>query len=139
MNRIVIMAKNDVGVIADISRALAGAEVNIETINAEALGEKGVITLTTDDYDDALRALTDAGFKTVSGRLANSQAPGRARRSRKGGRRVQAGGGEHSEPPHSGAQGGLHHRSPIGRRSSQGGGAGGPRHVGVTRAGKSAA
>ena len=66
MNRIVVMAKNDVGVIADISRALAGAEVNIETINAEALGEKGVITLTTDDYDDALRALTDAGFKTVS-------------------------------------------------------------------------
>ena len=25
-----------------------------------------MITLTTDDYDDALRALTDAGFKTVS-------------------------------------------------------------------------
>ena len=66
MNRVVVMAKNDVGVIADISRALADARVNIETINAEALGEKGVITLTTDDYDDALRALTDAGFKTVS-------------------------------------------------------------------------
>ena len=66
MNRIVIMARNEVGVIADISRALADAGVNIETISAEALGEKGAITLTTDDYDDALRALTDAGFKTVS-------------------------------------------------------------------------
>ena len=66
MNRIIVMAKNEVGVIADISRALADKGINIETISAEALGEKGVITLTTDSYDDALRALTDAGFKTAS-------------------------------------------------------------------------
>ena len=66
MNRVIVMAKNEVGVIADISRVLADEGINIETISAEALGEKGVITLTTDAYDDALRALTDAGFKTVS-------------------------------------------------------------------------
>ena len=66
MNRIIVMAKNEVGVIADISRALADAGINIETISAEGLSEKGVITLTTDAYDDALRVLTDAGFKTVS-------------------------------------------------------------------------
>ena len=63
MTRIVIMAKNEVGVIADISRALADASINIETISAKALGEKGVITLTTDDDDASLRVLTDAGFK----------------------------------------------------------------------------
>ena len=66
MNRIIVMAKNEVGVIADISRALADEGINIETISAEALDEKGVITLTTDSYDNALRVLTDAGFKTVS-------------------------------------------------------------------------
>ena len=66
MNRIVIMARNEVGVIADISIALANKGINIETISAEGLETQGVITLTTDAYDDALRVLTDAGFKTVS-------------------------------------------------------------------------
>ena len=66
MTRIVIMARNEVGVIADISRALADASINIETISAKALGDKGVITLTTDDDDASLRVLTDAGFKTAA-------------------------------------------------------------------------
>jgi hypothetical protein len=66
MNRIIVMAKNEVGTIADISRVLADKGLNIETISAEALGDKGVVTLTTNDCDDALRALTDAGFKTVA-------------------------------------------------------------------------
>ena len=66
MNRIIVMARNEVGVIADISRTLANDGINIETMSAEGLDEKGVITLTTDAYDQALRALTNAGFKTVS-------------------------------------------------------------------------
>ena len=66
MKRILIMARNEVGVLADITKVLADRNINIETISAEALPEKGVITLTTDAYDEALRALTNAGFKTVS-------------------------------------------------------------------------
>ncbi len=66
MNRIIILAKNEVGVIASISRALADKGINIETISAEALGEKGVIALTTDDYEEALRTLTHAGFEAAS-------------------------------------------------------------------------
>ena len=66
MPRIIVMAKNEVGVIADISRVLADSDINIETISTEALDDKGSISLTTDDYDGALRALTDAGFKTVT-------------------------------------------------------------------------
>ena len=53
MNRIIVLAKNEVGVIADISRALADEGINIETISAEGLEEKGAITLTTDAYDEA--------------------------------------------------------------------------------------
>ena len=66
MSRIIVMAKNEVGVIADISRVLADNGINIETISTEAIDDKGTITLTADDYDGALRALTDAGFKTVT-------------------------------------------------------------------------
>ena len=66
MSRIIVMAKNEIGVIADISRVLADSHINIETISTEALDDMGTITLTTDDYDGALRALTDAGFKTVT-------------------------------------------------------------------------
>ena len=66
MNRIIIVAKNEVGVLADISRALADAGINIETISAEGLETQGVITLTTDAHDNALRVLMDAGYKAVS-------------------------------------------------------------------------
>ncbi len=66
MRRIIVMAKNEVGVIADISKALAEHRINIETISAQGLDEEGIVTLTTDAHDDALRALTNAGFKTVS-------------------------------------------------------------------------
>ena len=66
MNRIIIVAKNEVGVLADITKALADAGINIETISAEGLETHGVITLSTDNQDGALRILTDAGYKTVS-------------------------------------------------------------------------
>ena len=66
MPRIIVMARNEVGVIADISRVLADSSINIETIGVDSLGDKGSISLTTDDYDGALFALTAAGFKTVS-------------------------------------------------------------------------
>ena len=73
MARIIVMAKNEVGVMADISRALADNGINIETINAEAIGDNGAISLTTDDYDGALRALTQRGLQDGHGRLTDSQ------------------------------------------------------------------
>ena len=66
MSRIVVIAKNETGVIADIAGALAERNINIETINAETFEEKGAISLTADDHDGALRALKQAGFKAVS-------------------------------------------------------------------------
>ena len=66
MKRIIVVARNEVGVLADITRTLADEGINIETISAEALQAKGVITLTTNAYDNALRVLTNAGFKTLS-------------------------------------------------------------------------
>ncbi len=65
LDRIIIMVKNEVGVIADITRALADADINILTINTEDSGETGVVILTTEDNDRALDVLTVAGFKAV--------------------------------------------------------------------------
>ena len=65
MNRIVIMADNEVGVIADITTALASEGINLETINAETAGGHGAIILTVDNYDRALYVLNQAGFKAV--------------------------------------------------------------------------
>ena len=65
MDRIIVMAKSEVGVIADITVALADARVNILTINTENTGETGLVIMTTEDNDAALRALTMAGFRAV--------------------------------------------------------------------------
>ena len=65
VNRIVIMADNEVGVIADIARVLADESINLETINTETVGEQGAVILTVDQYDRALYVLNQAGFKAV--------------------------------------------------------------------------
>lgn len=64
-NRIVIMVDNQVGVLADITGALADEGINIESLNTESAGERGAIILTVDRYDHALYALNQAGFKAV--------------------------------------------------------------------------
>ena len=66
MNRIVITVKDEVGVIADISHALAEADINIEGLNTEIAGEKGVVILTTPESDRALQVLKNAGFRAVT-------------------------------------------------------------------------
>ena len=66
MNRIVITVKDEVGVIADISHALAEADINIEGPNTEIAGEKGVVILTTPESDRALQVLKNAGFRAVT-------------------------------------------------------------------------
>ena len=63
--RIIVMVKNEVGVLADITAAMADANINILTVNTESAGDTGVIILTTEDNDRALDALTTAGFKAI--------------------------------------------------------------------------
>ena len=65
MDRIIVMAKSEVGVIADITASLAEADVNILTINTENTGETGLVIMSTEDNDAALQALTSAGFRAV--------------------------------------------------------------------------
>ena len=66
LKRIVIVAKNEVGVLADITRVLADGAINLEGLNTDSIGEQGVVILTVDDTDRALALLNQAGFKAVS-------------------------------------------------------------------------
>ena len=65
MDRVIIMAKNEVGVLADITATMADASINILTVNTESTGDTGIVVLTTEDNDRALDALTTAGFKAI--------------------------------------------------------------------------
>ena len=66
MERIVIMARDEVGVLADITTTLAHANINLESINTQVNGEQGIIIISTDDTDRALIALADAGYSAVT-------------------------------------------------------------------------
>jgi hypothetical protein len=66
MKEIVIVTQNRAGLVADISEALADADVNIESLEAEEVHELGIFNLTVDKYDAALLALHNAGFEAVT-------------------------------------------------------------------------
>ena len=59
------MVKDDVGVIAGITRVLAEAGVNLRSLNTEYTDDTGLVIITADDTDEALRVLTDAGYRAV--------------------------------------------------------------------------
>ena len=66
MKQITVLAPNRTGILADITAALAERGVNIEDIDVEGMTEDGIVVLTVDQYDLALRTLRDHGFKAIS-------------------------------------------------------------------------
>lgn len=66
MNQIIVISEDRPGVMAEISEALAAANVNIETLAAETIGGTGVAILTVDRYDEALQALARTPFQAIS-------------------------------------------------------------------------
>jgi len=66
VKQISIVTAERPGLVADITAALAAAGVNIDTIDAESVAGSAVVILTVDRYDEALRALAQAGFPAVS-------------------------------------------------------------------------
>ena len=63
MERIIVMVKNELGVIADITGLLADADINILTMDTESAGDKGTVILATEENGRALDVLTSTGFK----------------------------------------------------------------------------
>ena len=66
MKQLTVLVPNQPGQLAKISEALAACGVNIEDFDVESNGADGLISLTVDKYDAALRALRDAGYQAVT-------------------------------------------------------------------------
>jgi hypothetical protein len=66
MKQLTVLVPNQPGQFARITEVLAANGVNVEDFDVESHGEDGLICLTVDKYDDALRALRDAGLKAVT-------------------------------------------------------------------------
>lgn len=66
MKQITIITENQSGEVAAISTLLADLNINIEEIEVEKGEELGVITLTVDHYDSALKAIREAGFQAIT-------------------------------------------------------------------------
>ena len=75
MQRIVIMAENRIGTIAQIAGTLAEGGVNLNSIATENEGQHGVVIITTDRTDHAHAILNQAGFKAVSDEAVLVQLP----------------------------------------------------------------
>jgi len=66
MKLITIIAEKHDGLVADVSRVLGNAGINLEALEAHTVGNLGILSLTVDEYDEALEVLRDANFDAVS-------------------------------------------------------------------------
>jgi hypothetical protein len=67
MRELVIVANDRVGLLADITGALAKANINIEGVELSVVGKKSVCRILTkkDEFDKAKKALSKAKFKVL--------------------------------------------------------------------------
>lgn len=66
MKQITILARKDPDELARVAGILGDAGVNIEEIDAERVEETGIIVLSVDRYDEAIRALHTHGLRAVT-------------------------------------------------------------------------
>lgn len=66
MKQITIPIESRPGELARITRLLADADVNIQSLDTMEDEEQGILVLTVDRYDTALRLLRDAGYQAVT-------------------------------------------------------------------------
>lgn len=66
MKQLTVLVPNEIGIAARITTCLAERGVNIEEIDIEEVAHLGLVVLSVDRYDEALRALRDAGFRAVT-------------------------------------------------------------------------
>ena len=66
MKQITVITEDHPGVVADLTAIMAANCINIETMEAQALGSHGIVIFSVDQYDKALRALRDANYNAFS-------------------------------------------------------------------------
>ena len=66
MKQLTVLVPNERGVAARIASCLAEHQVNIEEIDIEGVEDQGIVVLSVDRYDEALRALSGQGFRVIT-------------------------------------------------------------------------
>jgi hypothetical protein len=66
MKQLTVLVPNKPGQVAILTEKLAERSVNIESFDVESHGEDGLVVLIVDKYDEALRALRDAGYRAIT-------------------------------------------------------------------------
>jgi len=66
MKQLTVLVRNEIGVAAEIATCLAERGVNIEEIDIEGVADHGVVVLSVDRYDEALRVLSEHGFHAIT-------------------------------------------------------------------------
>ncbi len=66
MQRITVVVQNRPGLLAEITEMLAVKGLSISSIVADSVGTQGVLHLEVEQADEALAALTSAGYNAVS-------------------------------------------------------------------------
>ncbi|VVB66315.1 ACT domain protein [Candidatus Gugararchaeum adminiculabundum] len=92
MRQITIVTENKVGILADICETLAGAGVNIESISAQGVEDRGVIRIVTADEITATKALEKAGYRLDVGDIVIARVNNRPGELEKIARKLAKGG-----------------------------------------------
>ena len=66
MKQLTVLVPDRTGVAAELIAALAERGVNIEALDIEGMSDRGIVVLTVDKYDEALKALRDKGFRAIT-------------------------------------------------------------------------
>ncbi len=66
MKEIVVVTPARVGLVADIAEILGERGINLDTIEADTVQGTMIVTMTLENYDEALKALRDGGFDALT-------------------------------------------------------------------------
>src|SRR6188768_2061274 len=66
MKQLTVLVPNEIGVAAKLTTCLADHGVNIEEIDLEGMENRGIVVLRVDRYDEALRVLSEEGFRVIT-------------------------------------------------------------------------
>ncbi|WP_395747080.1 ACT domain-containing protein [Prosthecobacter sp.] len=66
MKQLTVLVPNERGIAARLTACLAERGINIEEIDVESVEDHGVVVLSVDRYDEALRVLSEHGFRAIT-------------------------------------------------------------------------
>jgi hypothetical protein len=64
IKQISVFLENTIGRLGEVTKPLAGANINIRAISIADTADFGILRLIVDKHDEAITALNDAGFTT---------------------------------------------------------------------------